>query len=134
MPGKITHAEPQRSDDDRDNADMRKVRADLEMIMAERPTGRGADIFHDESNADANRKQRQAVLPAIKQNGMDQGGKNADRRQRLRQRRRIPGKADYQRLIDDKKNSNRQFDRRKRLAACLDGFLHGHHGPCFSSA
>ena len=111
---------------------MRKVRADLEMIVAERPSGRGADILHGKGDDDANRKQRETIFPAVKKNGMDQGGENTDRRERLRQRGRIPGKADHQRQINGKKDPDRPFGRRQADAACPGGLLHGHHGPRFS--
>src|SRR5215472_16967668 len=50
--------EPQRSDDDRNEADMRQARADLEMIDAKWKAGSGAEVFHRKRDSTAKQRTR----------------------------------------------------------------------------
>src|SRR6516165_12121620 len=116
-PREVSHAEPERTDNGGNSADMRQVRLDLEMVAAEEPTRGDADVFHPEGDDNADRHQRERTPPAISQDGVGTGGENSNRCQNFRERGSIPGKTDHQGEVDRQHGPESRLAQRKEAAA-----------------
>src|SRR5262249_36740253 len=72
----------------------RKTSVDREVVMPERETGGDADVFHRERDCDGCNEESDRRSGSVEEDRMHQGACDEDRRKRVRERSRVPGKSD----------------------------------------